>query len=84
MNDYYDLLQLFYNEKHLYLTNKDKHLKCYDCPNNKLFTEKSTEIILSCGEHSDTSKCGNKIRILLPIHSSIKDLNYLKKKNYKK
>jgi len=80
MNDYYDLLQLFYNEKHLYLTKKDKHLKCYDCPNNKLFTEKSAEIILSCGEHSDTAKCGNKIRILLPIHSSIKDLNYLKKK----
>ena len=39
-------------------------------------TEKSTEIILSCGEHSDKSKCGNKIRILLPIHSSIKDLNF--------
>mgnify|MGYP003689036361 CR=1 FL=1 len=80
MNDYYDLLQLFYNEKHLYLTNKDKYLKCHDCPNNKLFTEKSAEIILSCGEHSDTAKCGNKIRILLPIHSSIKDLNYFKNK----
>jgi len=80
MNDYYDLLQLFYKQKHLYLTNKDKHLKCPDCPNNKLFTEKSAEIILSCGEHSDTAKCGNKIRILLPIHSSIKDLNYFKNK----
>ena len=90
MSEYNELLSYFFNEKLLYRSNKKKHSKCIDCLEDKLFMEKSApvdieggrgEIILSCGDtKSDKSKCGNKLRIILPKYSNDKDLNYFKNK----
>jgi len=41
--------------------------------------ETGVELIFTCGDiDSDKSKCGNKIRIILPIYKSDDDLIYLK------
>jgi len=89
MDEYLDLIQIFFDEKLMFLTEEKQH-SCPDCTDKKKFIEKSApvdieggrgEIILSCGDtKSDKSKCGNKIRIILPIYSSNKDLNFLKNK----
>ena len=89
MDEYLDLIQIFFDEKLMFLTD-EKQYSCNDCSDKKKFIEKSApgdieggrgEIILSCGDtKSDKSKCGNKIRIILPIYSSNKDLNFLKNK----
>ena len=78
MSEYLDLISIFFNEKHLYLSS-DKHVRCNGCDDHKKFIENNSEIIMSCGEtSSDESKCGNKIRIILPIYKSDKDLRYFK------
>jgi len=78
MSEYLDLISIFFNEKHLFLTDK-KHNICNDCSDHKKFIENNAEIIMSCGDpSSDKSKCGNKIRIILPIYKSDKDLRYFK------
>ena len=89
MDEYLDLIHIFFDEKLMFLT-EEKQRSCPDCTDKKQFIEKSApvdieggrgEIILSCGDtKSDKSKCGNKIRIILPIYSSNKDLNFLKNK----
>ena len=89
MDEYLDLIEIFFDEKLMFLTDEKQH-SCNDCSDKKQFIEKSApvdieggrgEIILSCGDtKSDKSKCGNKIRIILPIWSSNKDLNFLKNK----
>jgi len=92
MDEYLETILIFYDEKLLYSTDT-KFSSCNDCTdnkkfienaaeiNNKKFIENAAEIILSCGDtKSDKSKCGNKIRIILPIYSSNKDLNFLKNK----
>ena len=78
MDEYLDLLKVYYNEKQLFLT-KGKHKKCSECEHDKQFIETGAELIFSCGDvKSDKSKCGNKIRIELPIYTSEKDLIYFK------
>lgn len=89
MDEYLNLIHIFFDEKLMFLT-EEKQRSCPDCTDKKQFIEKSApvdieggrgEIILSCGDtKSDKSKCGNKIRIILPIYSSNKDLNFLKNK----
>ena len=74
--NYLDLISIFYNEKHLYLTDK-KHKQCNDCPDHKTFFESPDEIIFNCGDTPD-SKCGDRIRITLPIYKSDKDLLHFK------
>jgi len=73
MDEYLDLIQVFFNEKHLFRSDT-KHKKCIKCTDNKKFIEKTNEIILNCGK-DDASKCGNKIRIILPKY--IKNLSNL-------
>lgn len=75
MTEYLDLIKIYYNEKLLFLT-KDKHKKCNECENDKQFKEIYGELILNCG--GSGSKCGDKIKINLPIYKSDKDLLYLK------
>ena len=75
MSEYLDLIKIYYNEKLLFLT-KDKHKKCNECENDKEFKEIYGELILNCGGKS--GKCGDKIKIKLPIYKSDKDLLYLK------
>jgi len=78
MDEYLDLLKIYYNEKQIFLT-KGKHIKCPECTHDKKFIETGAELIFSCGDvKSDKSKCGNKIRIILPIYKSEKDLIYFK------
>tara|TARA_Y100000389_G_scaffold138427_1_gene136153 strand:+ start:231 stop:1124 length:894 start_codon:yes stop_codon:yes gene_type:complete len=78
MSEYLDLITIFFNEKQLFLTDL-KHKNCNGCDDHKIFIENNAEIIMSCGDpSSDKSKCGNKIRIILPIYKSDKDLRYLK------
>jgi hypothetical protein len=78
MDEYLDLLKVYYNEKQIFLT-KGKHKKCLECEHDKQFIETGGELIFSCGDvKSDKSKCGNKIRIELPIYKSEKDLTYFK------
>ena len=72
MSEYLDLIKIYYNEKLLFLT-KDKHKKCNECENDKQFKEIYGELILNCG-----GKCGDKIKIKLPIYKSDKDLLYFK------
>jgi hypothetical protein len=80
MNEYLDLISIFFNEKHLYLSN-NKYKNCNECSDHKKFIENNSEIIMSCGDiSSDKSKCGNKIRIILPIYNSEKDLDFFKNK----
>ena len=76
MNEYLDLIKIYYNEKLLFLT-KDKHKKCNECENDKQFKEIYGELVLNCGDKSG-SKCGDKIKIKLPIYKSNKDLLYFK------
>lgn len=75
MNEYLDLIKIYYNEKLLFLTN-DKFKNCHDCENNKIFTETDKELILNCGGGKST--CSNKIRIILPKYKSNYDLDLLK------
>ena len=78
MDEYLDLLKVYYNEKQIFLT-KGKHKKCLECEHDKQFIETGGELIFSCGDvKSNKSKCGNKIRIELPIYKSEKDLTYFK------
>ena len=72
MSEYLDLIKIYYNEKLLFLT-KDKHKKCNECENDKQFKEIYGELVLNCG-----GKCGDKIKIKLPIYKSNKDLLYFK------
>jgi hypothetical protein len=76
MSEYLDLIKIYYNEKLLFLT-KDKHKKCNECENDKQFKEIYGELVLNCGDKSG-SKCGDKIKIKLPIYKSDKDLLYFK------
>ena len=75
MNNYLDLIKIYYNEKHIFLTS-DKN--CNGCIDNKKFTEYPAEIIFNCGGTPE-SKCGDKIRITLPIYLTDSDLNYYKR-----
>ena len=76
MSEYLDLIKIYYNEKLLFLT-KDKYKKCNECENDKQFKEIYGELVLNCGDKSG-SKCGDKIKIKLPIYKSNKDLLYFK------
>lgn len=69
MDEYLQTLEIFYDEKMKYLTKKDKYIKCNECSDEKIFTEKENELILSCGK--DDGKCGPQIIIELPEY-----LNY--------
>ena len=74
MDEYLNLIQIFFNEKHLFYSDK-QYKNCIDCKKHKQFIEKSNEVIFNCGEDGK-SKCGVKIRIILPKY--IKDLSTLK------
>ena len=76
MDEYLDLIKIYYNEKLLFST-KDKDKKCNECQHNIKFKEIEGELILNCGDKSG-SKCGDKIKINLPIYKSDKDLLYFK------
>ena len=76
MDEYLDLIKIYYNEK-LLLSTKDKDKKCNECQHDIQFKEIEGELILNCGDKSG-SKCGDKIKIKLPIYKSDKDLLYFK------
>ena len=64
MDEYLQTLEIFYDEKMKYLTKKDKYIKCNECNDEKIFTEKDNKLILSCGK--DDGKCGPQIIIEIP------------------
>ena len=72
MDEYLDLIKIYYNEK-LLLSTKDKDKKCNECQHDIQFKEIYGELILNCGDKS-SSKCSDKIKIKLPIYKSDKDL----------
>ena len=76
MDEYLDLIKIYYSEK-LLLSTKDKDKKCNECHHDIQFKEIYGELILNCGDKS-SSKCGDKIKIKLPIYKSDKDLLYFK------
>ena len=76
MDEYLDLIKIYYSEK-LLLSTKDKDKKCNECQHDIQFKEIYGELILNCGDKS-SSKCGDKIKIKLPIYKSDKDLLYFK------
>ena len=76
MDEYLDLIKIYYNEK-LLLSTKDKDKKCNECQHVIQFKEIYGELILNCGDKT-SSKCDDKIKIKLPIYKSDKDLLYFK------
>jgi ribA/ribD-fused uncharacterized protein len=74
---YLESIELFYDEKIKFLSNKDNFISCNNCPNKKEFLEKHDEIILNCG--GDGKDCGVKVHIKFPkyLHyeRDVKSLN---------
>lgn len=65
MDQYLEKLEVFYDEKMKYLTQRDKFIRCKGCETDKDFQEGKDEIVLSCGS-GETDKCGPQIIIKLP------------------
>ena len=74
MDEYLNLIQIFFNEKHLFYSDK-QYKNCIDCKKHKQFIEKSNEVIFNCGEDGN---CGDKIKIKLPIYKSIRFIIFKK------
>ena len=72
MDEYLQKIELFYDQKMKYLSNKEKYVRCNDCGDKKEFEEGKGKLILSCG--SDKGECGPQIIITLPkyIHYETK------------
>ena len=72
MDEYLQKLDIFYDQKMKYLSNKEKYIRCNDCEDKKEFNEEKDKLILSCG--SDKGECGPQIIIKLPkyIHYETK------------
>ena len=72
MDEYLQKIELFYDQKMKYLSNKEKYVRCNDCGDKKEFEEGKGKLILSCG--SDKGECGPQIIIKLPkyIHYETK------------
>ena len=51
MDEYLDLIKIYYNEK-LLLSTKDKDKKCNECQHDIQFKEIYGELILNCGDKS--------------------------------
>ena len=64
MDKYLNNLELFYDEKVKFLSQKDKYISCSQCKKGKKeFKESYEEIILSCGGDGE---CGDQIKIRFP------------------
>jgi ribA/ribD-fused uncharacterized protein len=72
MDEYLQNLEIFYDQKMKYLSNKEKYVMCNNCDDKKEFEEGKDKLILSCG--SDKGECGPQIIIKLPkyIHYETK------------
>ena len=72
MDEYLQKLDIFYDQKMKYLSNKEKYIRCNGCEDRKVFTEEKEKLILSCG--SEKGECGPQIIIKLPkyIHYETK------------
>tara|TARA_B100001093_G_C26840873_1_gene1020484 strand:+ start:1273 stop:2718 length:1446 start_codon:yes stop_codon:yes gene_type:complete len=80
-SEYIGLFNKYHKEKFLFLSNKDKYIKCKNCENKKKFIEKDNILVFSCG--SENKECGEQIRIELPkyIHYDDKFSELHKKMN---
>jgi N-glycosidase YbiA len=72
MDEYLQKLDIFYDQKMKYLSNKEKYIRCNECDDKKEFNEEKDKLILSCG--SEKGECGPQIIIKLPkyIHYETK------------
>ena len=73
MDEYLQKLDIFYDQKMKYLSNKEKYLRCNGCEDRKAFTEGKEKLILSCG--SEKGGCGPQIIIKLPKYIKILWIN---------
>lgn len=77
VDEYLESIELFYDEKVKFLSQKDNFISCNNCPNEKEFKEKYDEVYLNCG--GGGKDCGIKIKIKFPkyLHyeRDVKSLN---------
>lgn len=77
VDEYLESIELFYDEKVKFLSQKDNFISCNNCPNEKEFKEKYDEVSLNCG--GGGKDCGIKIKIKFPkyLHyeRDVKSLN---------